>query len=236
MMPRYSDPMNMRSVPVTTQEVPSLSLALAEALAGRLCHDLAGMVGTLMGAVELANEDLAMSDEALPMAAEAATMLGHRLRLMRAAWGSEGCTMDGQDLRALAAGLPPARRVRVALDGIRPERKFSAGSARILLNLLILAAESVSGEGIVTLDETTGNNFVLSISGPRAAWPAGFAGQLADPQLAWKAATTCGPRLLQAPLSALIAHQSGVRVSVLLGSDDQATAPLVIDVGEAPQA
>ena len=219
---------------MTTQEAPSLSLALAEALAGRLCHDLAGMVGTLMGAVELANEDLTMRDEALAMAAEAATMLGHRLRLMRAAWGGEGCTMDGRDLCALAAGLPQARRVRVALDGIRPERKFSAASSRLLLNLLILAVEAVSGEGVVALDEAAGGNLVLSINGPRAAWPAGFAGQLADPRLALKAASTSGPRLLQGPISALIAHESGVRVTILLGSDDQAMAPLVIDVGEAP--
>ena len=170
------------------------------------------------------------------MAAEAAMMLGHRLRLMRAAWGCEGCTMDGRDLRALATGLPLARRVRVTLDGIRPERKFSAASARVLLNLLMLAVESVSGEGVVTMNETARDQFVLSISGPRAAWPEGFAGQLADPQVALKATTTCGPRLLQAPLSALITHQSGVRVTILMGSNGQATAPLVIDVGEPPSA
>jgi histidine phosphotransferase ChpT len=174
----------MRIVPMTTQEARSLSLALAETLAGRLCHDLAGMVGTLMGAVELASEEPSMRDEALPMAVEAATALGDRLRLMRAAWGGEGFPMDGSDLRALATGLPRGRRVLVSLDGLAPTRNFPASTARLLLNLLILAVESLAGDGTVTLVDASDGRLVLSIDGPRAAWPSGFAGQLADAAVA----------------------------------------------------
>lgn len=220
---------------MTTQVAPTNPpLALAEALAGRLCHDLAGMVGTVMGALELARDDETMRDEALPMAAEAATSLGRRLGLMRAAWGGEGCQMKGQDLRALAAGLPGGRRVRVALDGLVPERDYTASTARLLLNLLLLAVESLAGEGTVALVAASQTSLVLSIEGPRATWPTGFAGLLSDHALAQQAAANCVPRLLQGPLTALIAHAGTDRISILFGSETQVAAPLLIEMAPAP--
>lgn len=220
---------------MTTQVAPpNPALALAEAMSGRLCHDLAGMVGTVMGALELAHDDETMRDEALPMAAEAAAGLGRRLGLMRAAWGGEGCEMTGQDLRALATGLPSGRRVRVALDGLVPDRIYAASTVRLLLNLLLLAVESLAGEGSVALMAVSQTSLVLSIEGPRATWPTGFAGDLADHALARQSAATCSPRLLQGPLTALIAHASSDRISILFGSETQVAAPLLIEMAPAP--
>lgn len=221
---------------MTTQEAPSLALALAETLAERLCHDLAGMVGTLMGAVELATDDPSMRDEALPMASEAAVMLGHRLRLMRAAWGSVGFSMDGRDLVALAAGLPSGRRVRVVLDGVQPGRRFTASTARLLLNLLILAVEALGGEGTVSLSGGQEGSLALSIDGPRAAWPSSLADQIADPAMALQASTSCQPRQLQAPLTALIAQSGQDRILLLPGAGRHDAALLMIEFAETVAA
>lgn len=207
-----------------------MSLFLAESLAARLCHDLAGVLGTLMGALELASEDSAMREEAMPIALEAGTVLGQRLRLMRAAWG-EGCAMDGSDLRALSNGLPLGRRIRADLGGLSPGRQFSAAASRLVLNLLLLAAESLGGDGVLSLNEVPGGSFVLTIQGPHAAWPAGLIGQFADVAQARTAAAACGPRHLLGPLSALIAHTAGLRVSPLLGSGN-AEMPLLIEIGK----
>ena len=56
---------------------------LAEILAARLCHDLAGLTGSLGGALELAEEDA----EALSVARDSALALHARLTLLRAAFG-----------------------------------------------------------------------------------------------------------------------------------------------------
>lgn len=214
---------------MTTQEPSAIGLSLAEALAARLCHDLAGVLSSLIGALELASEDAAMRDEALPMALEAGTVLGQRLRLMRAAWGGDGCAMDGSDLSALAAGLPLGHRMQTQLDGLSPGRRFSADTSRLVLNLLLLAAESLGGNGTLELGEAPDGNLMLTIKGPRAAWPPGLIGQFAEVELARTAAAECGPQDLLGPLSALIAHAAGVRVSPLFGSGDRAL-PLLIEI------
>lgn len=212
-----------------TQEQPTIDLSLAEALAARLCHDLAGLLGTLTGALELASEDATMHDEALPMALEAGIVLGQRLRLLRAAWGGDSCAMHGSDLTALAAGLPLGRRTQTRLDGLSPGRLFSAGASRLVLNLLLLAVESLGGNGTLELDETPDGNLVLTIKGPRAAWPPGLIGQFAELKLARAAAAECGPQDLMGPLSALTAHAAGLRVSPLFGPADTAP-PLLIAI------
>ena len=209
----------------------ALALALAEVLATRLCHDLAGGLGTLMGALELAHDDPAMLDEALPVAREAAEVLGARLRLARTAWGRLETPMSGAELHNLAAGLPLGRRVRVELDGIGTQRSFSPDAARLLLNLLMLGVESLAGEGVLAVAEMPGGEFVLGLSGPRAAWPNGFSGMLADPQIALIAAVDLGARHLQGPLVALIAHTSGRRVALLLAARAEAAPPLIASLG-----
>jgi len=209
----------------------ALALALAEVLATRLCHDLAGCLGTLMGALELANDDPSMLDEALPVAREAAEVLGARLRLIRTAWGRLDTPMSGAELRNLASGLPIGRRVTVELDGIALQRSFSPDAARLLLNLLMLGVESLAGEGVLAMAEMPGGEFVLGLSGPRAAWPSGFAAMLTDPQIALKAAADQGARHLQGPLVALIAHSSGRRVALLLAARAEAAPPLIVSLG-----
>ncbi len=54
-------------------EVANDPLRLAELLAIRLCHDLSGPLGTMMGALEMVADDPEMADEALPLAGEASS-------------------------------------------------------------------------------------------------------------------------------------------------------------------
>ncbi len=64
---------------------PGGALHLADLVGARLCHDLSGLLGTLLGAIEMTIEDTAKPGEALLLADEAAQELGLRLRLLRAA-------------------------------------------------------------------------------------------------------------------------------------------------------
>jgi len=66
----------------------SEALRLAELLCARLCHDLGGLLGSLIGVLEIAREEHAES-ETLALAEETAIELGQRLKLLRAAWGQD---------------------------------------------------------------------------------------------------------------------------------------------------
>jgi len=207
----------------------------AELLATRICHDLSGPLNTLMAALEMANDDPADAAEALPVAGDASVVLGQRLRLVRAAWGSGGGPMTIDELAALAAGLA-GRTLQLDFGELRAERRFSAAAARLVLNALMLAAEALPGGGVIQLSGDTQRQVMVQISGRGAAWPTGFIGYLNDPQAAERALDQPGgatARTLQGPLLALLAHGLGLRVSVLLGAGVEAAPPLLLDLQAA---
>jgi histidine phosphotransferase ChpT len=209
------------------------AMRLAELLCARLCHDLSGLLGSLIGVLEIAREEQADS-ETLLLAEETAVELGERLKLLRAAWGQDGEDLDLIRLQHFADGLTTSRRLRLDLGGMEPEAVFIAPKARVILNVLLLAAESLPGGGIVALSGSPDSHLVVTLAGPRAAWPAGFGACLLDETAAW-AAATAGARGLQGPLTALIAREHGVRLSLLMaagpGAEGDALPPLLISFG-----
>jgi histidine phosphotransferase ChpT len=183
-------------------------LRVAECVCARLCHDIAGAVGALMGSLELAREDAAMAEEAVALASVTGQALAARLRLIRAAWVGDGTPLDLAELARLAQGLAE-RRVRLDLSALAPATVFAPPVGRVILNLVLLGAEALPGGGTVWL-EMAGPDLVIGIAGPRAQWPAGLAAALAGE------AAIDGPRGLQAPLTVLLARAAGLHVSLLM--------------------
>ena len=215
--------------PDTAGRPPALSrdkLRLAELLAARLCHEVSGPAGTLAGAVEIARTEPDSAAEALDIAAEAAAGLATRLRLLRAAWAGAAEALDILALRTLCSGLP--RHVSVDLGGLPADQWFPAASAQVLLNVLLLAAESLPKGGVVMLGEAGPKTTLIVPRGQNAAWPPGFAAWMADPAPAWRAIASAGPRRLQGPLTALLAHAAGARMSFALAADAEAAPPLLL--------
>lgn len=214
------------------------ALDFAEVMTTRLCHDLAGMLGTVMGALELAGGDPALSGEAMSVAHEGAQQLANRLRLLRVAWGGadadeiRGERSVGLDaLVQLAAGLPKGRRVTVRLDGLAADRAFTQASVRVLLNVLLLGVESLHGAGTVSLAGGPDGDVMVMIEGPRAAWPPGLAGMLANPAVALKQALAESEhRHVQGPLTALVALRARIGVTMLLGATSEVAPPLLISL------
>ena len=208
----------------------SEALRLAELLCARLCHDLGGLLGSLIGVLEIAREEHAES-ETLALAEETAIELGQRLKLLRAAWGQDAEELDVIRLQNFGDSLSTGRRLRLDLEGLQLEPAFSPPAGRLILNILLLAAESLPGGGIIALAGSPANHILITITGPRAAWPAGLGACLADEPAAW-AAVLAGPRNLQAPLTALIARAHGFRLSILMpgtaAGDGDASPPLLL--------
>ena len=200
--------------------------ALAEILAARLCHDLAGLIGSLGGALELVAED----PEALAVAQASASALQARLRLLRSAFGPAEAALSRADLHALFALIALPRRVTVHLAVQNDAVAMTGPCARLLLILGMLGVEGLAGDGVLALEATGATEFVLSIAGPRAAWPSGLITYLTNPDCALDRATDQGPRGVLAPLAGLFADLACISVRPLLGGGDDMAPPLLISL------
>jgi histidine phosphotransferase ChpT len=207
-------------------------LRLAELLATRLCHDLSGAVGAAIGALDLAAEDAAVALEATALARGAAHTLAARLRLLRAAWGGGEAPLSIADLREFARGLP-GETVKADFNELQGARPLLPQTGRLLLNVMLLAAESLPGGGTVALCGDIRREVMVLLDGARAAWPPGLALWLVDPQAAWEAigrdvSLPVATRRLQGPLTALIAHEVGLRIVMPIAAGRAASAPPLI--------
>ncbi|MDE2333448.1 MAG: hypothetical protein KGK10_02800 [Rhodospirillales bacterium] len=204
------------------------ALMLAGMLAARLCHDLAGPLGTVNGALELAEQADA---EALALAREATTDLAHRLRLYRAAWAEGAGPGSVAELAALALGLAH-RRVRLDITGLPGQARLRPELGRILLNVLLLGAEGMPRGGTLALHGDPEGDIAALLAGPGAAWPAGTAQALAHPAAALSRlrdpSTTLPSRVLVASFIALLAAREGLRLRLLLGPGEAQAPPLLL--------
>lgn len=190
------------------------ALRLAELLAGRICHDLAGPLGGLAVALP----EAAREPEAMEIAQDAALALRCRLALARAAWGEAAGPLDAAGLVALAAGLGQAHRLRLSVE-LRPAGSaFAPAAGRVALNALLLGAEALPRGGALELSGAPAGVATLRVDGPGAGWPEGLAAWLADPALAWAGLIGVGlpavGRGLQGRLLAVLAAAAGVRLSL----------------------
>jgi histidine phosphotransferase ChpT len=206
----------LRVSPQDIEEGMDDPLRLSELLSLRFSNDIGALHGTLMGALELALEGVGVSSDALSAAVEAGAELNLRLQLLREAWTGNATDLDLSRLDALARGLPGAHRLDVDLSALPATTVLPRSMARLVLNVLLLAAESLPRGGVIALAAADGADILVTIIGMRAAWPAGLAAYLADEEAAWAALS--GPRGLLAPLVALLSHRLAVKVSLLLSS------------------
>ena len=198
------------------------ALRLAELLCSRLCHDLSGPLGTLVGMIEIAREEQADS-ETLGLADATATHLVNRLRLLRAAWGQQSEKLDLARLRSYASALSDSRRLTVDVDAVQLDAAISANAGRLILNALLLAAESLPSGGSIALAGSPRDSLVVTIDGPHAGWPPGLPVFLTDEAEAVAALTSA--RRIQGPLTALIARALGFRLSLLIPVATSAQPP-----------
>jgi histidine phosphotransferase ChpT len=207
-------------------------LRLAELLATRLCHDLSGAVGAAAGALDLAAEDADAAAEATMLARGATHALAARLRLLRAAWGGGDAALSVADLRSLARGLP-GETVEAVFDELSGSRPSLPQAGRLMLNVLLLAAESLPGGGTIALCGDIRREVMVLLDGPRAGWPSGLALWLVDPHAAWEAlgrdvSLAVATRRVQGPLTALIAHETGLRIAMPIAAGRAGAAPPLI--------
>jgi hypothetical protein len=139
--------------------------------------------------------------------------------------------MGLEEFRALA-DIQQARRITLRTEALQAGACFSTVGARLALNVVLLAADSLPSGGTISFAGDMRNDVMVLIEGPGAAWPARFATYLVDEARAWQALRRADvhdeSRHLQAPLTALIARIEGLKLSLLLAGDSATPPPLLL--------
>ena len=153
------------------------SLDLAALLCSRVCHDVISPVGAIVNALEVLEEDdPSMRDFALELIKKSARNASARLQFARLAFGaagSAGAMIDLGDAGNVANGF--LNDEKLSLDWDAPRALLPKNQVKLLLNLLIIAAQAVPRGGKLvsraTVDGEQGS-FTITASGSHARIPA----------------------------------------------------------------
>ena len=149
-------------------------LDLASLLCSRLCHDLMSPVGALSNGIELlADEtDPDMREKCLELLGDSARATANKLKFFRLAFGAGGGfgeEIDTREARAALEGLFGADG-KVELGWVVEGEKLPKGAIRLLLNLALLAGDSLVRGGRLDVGAERGNGEIelaVRAEGPR---------------------------------------------------------------------
>lgn len=149
-------------------------LQLAELLCARVCHDLSGPVGAAAAGAELF-EDMAgaVDEETVSLVAEAAAGAASRLKFFRSALGpAAAAPQNSAALRDLMVNyldtLASAASPGIQLAWPAPPPHLDGESARLLLNLVLLAKDALPRGGRITVVSDEGRPRVVAYGEPAA--------------------------------------------------------------------
>ena len=184
---------------------------LAQLVGGRVTHDMAGPLGTLMAASGAGGGE--RSDELL---FETLAELRLRLRLYAALFG-EPEAMGWEDVQALLAGSPAAHRVALRFE-TPPQAALPAGHGQLALAAAMVASEALPRGGQVRIAAlSAGGQGGMTVSvmpqGRAAAWPHSLLERLAG----MPPAEPDTPRALMVPWMLSLAGLVHCRVSIGMG-------------------
>ncbi len=188
-------------------------LILGELLCARLCHDLAGAIGAVGTGVELLGDEGDGSgdgSEAFALLAGSAQAAIHRFKFLRLALGGGGGALPMAQLRDVAGNFLAASGTggsAIALEWGEgdPAAKWDAEAAKLLLNLILLARDSLPRGGVVRVEVAAGEKVFARVEARgRGAQPTGAATALKATDL-----SGLGPRGAQGYYAAKLAKRLG---------------------------
>ncbi|MCE7798496.1 histidine phosphotransferase [Sphingobium sufflavum] len=146
------------------------SIDYASLLCSRLCHDLLNPVGALNNGIELlADEtDPAMREQCIGLLGDSARVSAAKLKYYRLAFGSAGGygdTLPAHEVKDAIEGVF-ANTGRVKIEWIVAEDSLPKLAAKVLLNLALIAGESLPRGGVLMVGlELVGGAVEIAVRG-----------------------------------------------------------------------
>ena len=161
-------------------------LDLAALVASRVCHDIISPVGAIVNGLEVLEEekDEQMREFAMDLVQKSARQASAKLQFSRLAFGASGgagAELDMADAGRCSAAL--MEREKAELDWQVKAELLPKAQAKLLLNLLIVALNSVArgGKITVTAERADGETVMRIVAeGDRAKLPAGVREVIAE--------------------------------------------------------
>ena len=151
----------------------TIDLRIAELICSHFCHDLISPVGAINNGIELLEEgDLSIADEAIALIQASGKKADALLRCFRLGYGSAG--------GKAGVGLPDARDVVSRyfsvvkstldwqLDAVGTGADLPIGTAKVLVNMALLAESALPVGGAVTATPGEARQIVVSAAGRNA--------------------------------------------------------------------
>jgi len=138
-------------------------LMLAELMAARLCHDLVGSVGAVANGVELLGDSRSRPDpEVIELVAQSARQASRRLQAFRVAYGTgNALPSSGMFSEARRLAIAVCEGGKTTLDwpvpGPEIEAVASRNAARLTLNIVLMAVETLPRGGTVRIALSSGD-------------------------------------------------------------------------------
>ena len=148
--------------------------SLAALLSARICHDLISPIGALGTAIEVLDDEdnTEMHEDAMGLVRLSSKQAGAKLRFLRLAFGAGGSApgiIGVKELKTLIAEMYEGGKAGIAwgesVDGLEKN------TARLLLNLTMLAVQAVPRGGDVKITATESNGATtlsLAATGPKS--------------------------------------------------------------------
>ena len=195
-------------------------LDLAALLCSRVCHDLISPVGAIVNGLEVLAEE---KDEetktfALELIKKSAGTASAKLQFCRIAFGaagSAGAQIDLGDAQAISRGFLEDDKTKLAWN--LPRALVAKNRVKLLLNMLLLAAQSIPRGGQLTVDalgagDTMG--FKISAAGLNAKIPPAV-----PPLLAAESIEGLDAHRIQPFYTGMLARACGLSVSMTLDGE-----------------
>jgi histidine phosphotransferase ChpT len=196
-------------------------LDLAALLCSRVCHDLISPVGAIMNGLEVMEEgkDEETSQFAMELIKKSARTASAKLQFCRIAFGaagSAGAQIDTGDAEKVARGLIEDDRTQVAWN--LPRVLLAKNRVKLLLNMLLLAAQAIPRGGQMTVDPVGQGDdlgFKISVTGTIAKVPQAVPALLAG----GSAEHPVDAHAIQPFYTSLLAKNVGLSVGMMVEGD-----------------
>ena len=200
-------------------------LDLAALLCSRVCHDLISPVGAIVNGLEVLEEEKDESTKqfALDLIKKSSRTASAKLQFCRIAFGaagSAGAQIDTGDAESISRGFFEDDKTKLTWN--LPRVLMAKNRVKLLLNMLILAGQTIPRGGTLTVDPV-GSGDAMSFS-IRAAGTNAKISPAVLPLLKGEASESVDAHKIQPFYAGLLARDCGLNVSMTAEADSVTVA------------